>query len=355
MGLKEAFMNVVTLGASGRVENAISSYEYAERLYNEVLEEHTEKHETLTDVLEEAIEAKKNSIKLLKKSSKIFKEINIIDRQELEEHYDIKPDDYRIEEIMENISVLEVLNNYKKSIDYVNYILMGKDGLNIASSGIEMSKIAAVVNNTVNFLGVSKTLGAAGVSAITSSTASTAIVGGSAIGAAGLATGGVAASALTTTAFATGTAAAASTIFAPVVLLAAGAFNHLSANKKIKEIREKENEIYAVINELRENILKFDLYLKRCEEIISGLEKCGEAMMAIFASTKKKLYPFGILSKFKRKLMIRKDKPNYSEAEYELFHRLRIDIGSVLRIVDSPILDFDDIADSAKKIEFEQE
>lgn len=73
--------------------------------------------------------------------------------------------------------------------------------------------------------------------------------------------------------------------------------SHVSANKEIKKIKEKEIEALKIIDDIKKNLLSFDLIEKRCNEIGLSIEKTQEVFTIELKKTYKKIYPYKFISK----------------------------------------------------------
>ncbi|MFW9604166.1 MAG: hypothetical protein ACMV0F_04365, partial [Trichlorobacter sp.] len=73
-----------------------------------------------------------------------------------------------------------------------------------------------------------------------------------------------------------GTAVLGGLVALPALILT-GVFSHVSANKKIKEIEEKEYEIIQATEDCEKALLSFDLISKRSIEITTALDKARSA------------------------------------------------------------------------------
>ena len=107
MGLKDVFLNVVTLGAHGRIQNAANGYEDLLEDYNNLYKEHEEKREEVNKILVDVTEVKRDAIIAVKKSQLILNNLSIKQRDLVNEHIGIKG--YSIEKINESIAIADGL------------------------------------------------------------------------------------------------------------------------------------------------------------------------------------------------------------------------------------------------------
>jgi hypothetical protein len=122
------------------------------------------------------------------------------------------------------------------------------------------------------------------------------------------------------------------------VLAITGLFQHLAANKKIKQLKEEETKILKLIGNIKKNLVQFDAIELRSDEIINSINKSLEAYKYEYIKTYKKLFPLGIISKILKTLknkILRK--PYYSDNDLVYIQDLGNTTGFILKMVDSPI------------------
>ena len=308
--------NIVTFGAAGRIEEAQSNYESVYKKYEKLKSKYENKNSEIQSVFRKLIELKMKVQNTTKKIN-YFPVLNAsvknrIDKSENTKHL--------------NISQLEYVTKSLESGD----ILMNS----IKGTGAALTIGGAVAPATLWLVGTFGTASTgtaiSALSGVAATNAALALLGGGTLAAGG---GGVAA----------GTAVL--TALGPIVGLGIGAvalplFSHLSANKKIKEIKEAEYKIHKAINELKGNLLTLDIYEKRSYELIDSLNKGTEAFNFMYDKLKKKLFPLGFISKLFRNLKVRFTKKSYySDEEWKDINLLLKTTKELLEIRDTPVID----------------
>ena len=315
--IKNVATNVVTFVASGRVKSAQESYEKTYRKYNKKKNECEAKASELNAVFEDLIKVKikvQNSVKKLQ---------NIVPTDE-------KDRDNTAENSGEmNLEQLSYIHN---SLESGEIIINSIKGTGVALS-VGAAAAPAALWIVGNFGVASTGVAISTLSGAAATNAALAVLGGGTIAAGG---GGVAAG------------ASVLATLGPVVGLVVGAvalplFSHLSANKKIKEIEEKEYEIWEAIEKIESQMLEFEVYEKRTNELIDSLNKGIEAFDFVYKKTKKELLPLGFISKLYRRckfiVLKRKNQIYYSQQEYEKINLLVKNAKDLLVLRDTPIVD----------------
>lgn len=273
------FKNIVTFGASGRVEKKIAEYEGYINDYNSIYPQMEKRKNEINEVLESVIKIKVKSLKSLKKIEKITKNLKGKERVFLNEEININEFDMNFESIEETISIGEAAMNASKGVaSGVSTALGGwalVSTLGTASTGTAISTLsgAAATNATLAWLG------------------------GGSIAAGG---GGMAA----------GTAALGGIVAIPALAIT-GIFNHLKANKQINEIESKIYEVRRTISSIKDNLLKMDFAEKRSYELIDSLNKTRKVFSKEVNKTYKKIYPIPFLSIFIKTIRKNIFKKNY--------------------------------------------
>lgn len=262
--------NIITFGAHSRIENAKISYEYLARQVSELNEKMEKRREEINSKLLQLVEVKKTCINSLKKIKKITRHLKLKDREMINLQVANTKEQINIAKVEASLDLGLAAINAGKGISAglttatSTYFLVGK--LATASTGTAISTLsgAAATNATLAWLG------------------------GGSIAAGG---GGIAA----------GTAVMGGLIAIPA-LAVMGFLSHFSANKEIKKIREKELEIYRIMDDINKNLLAFDLLEKRTLEVNQSLIKTKEVFDIEFKCIFKKIYPIPLLSRFFKRI-----------------------------------------------------
>lgn len=258
------FKNLVTFGASGRIEKKVDEYDDYIYEYNHLYSEMEKKKEELNSTLEILVKKKIEAIKSLKKIKKIAENFKEKDRDSIQEEINDSETKQYFYDVDETISAADIAMNTGKGVSAGIGTAVGTWAListyGAASTGTAIASLsgAAATNATLAWLG-----------------------GGS------LAAGG-------------GGIAAGSAVLGGIVAIPAlaitGLFSHLKANKKIKEIEEKIYEVREASYKIKDNISGMEFANKRAIEIIDSLEKAKEVFEIELKKSYKKIYPIPVIS-----------------------------------------------------------
>ena len=304
MGFKDVLLNIATLGAHQRVKNEVEHYESLQEKLKELSGKHEKRKKEVNSILETVIEVKKQAVLLVKKSQKILKNINIKQRD----------------------FINKKLGNKHYSLDKIEASITAGDMAISATKGAVAGVSTALGTwALVGTFGVASTGTAIGtLSGAAASNAILAWLGGGSLAAGG---GGIAA----------GTVVLGGLVAIPV-LAVTGLFQHLAANKKIKQIKGEEIKILEYINSMKKNLVQFDAIESRSKEVIASLQKSFEAYRYGYKHVYKKLFPMGsfsrLLKNIKNKIFKR---PYYSDRDLAYIQDLGNATGDILKMVDSPI------------------
>ncbi|HNZ27298.1 MAG TPA: hypothetical protein PLG34_05640 [Spirochaetota bacterium] len=211
MGFKDVFSNIVTFGAHSRVQNAKKNYDSVLDELKEINEQMESRKIEINNILLNVVEVKKRAVFSLNKIKKITKNLKGKERK----------------------FVINQISDEKLNLDF-GYV---ENTLNIANSVLSATKGtgAGIATGSAAYFLVGQLAYASTGTAISTlsgaaaTNATLAWLGGGSIAAGG---GGIAAGA---------------TVLGGIVAIPAltvmGIFNHLSANKQIKQIKEKEYEV----------------------------------------------------------------------------------------------------------------
>lgn len=254
------WQNLITFGASGRIEDQIRNYENLTRDFQDLLTHFESRREETKVVLEMLIEKKVEALNSLKKITKISKNLSAKDRELVEK--EINQDELQFE-----------FKNIEVTIEAGNIAINSAKGV---GAGLSTALGAWAIAGTIGTASTGTAISS--LSGIAAYNATLAYIGGGALAAGG---GGMAA----------GTAILGGLVVIPALVLA-GVFNHISANKKINEIVEREVEVIKAIGECQKGLLSFDLIEKRSNELIHGLNKEKQVFDIEFQKVYKTIYPY---------------------------------------------------------------
>lgn len=283
MGL---FQNIVTFGASGRIEKKLAEFETLQMEYEQCYQRTEEKRIQANSAMEKLIHTKLSAVESLKAIQKISQNLKGKERDILHQ------------QVGEELQLVE--------FDRV------EETITAADTAIHLAKGASV--------GVGTALGAwALVSSIGTASTGTAIASltGAAATNATLAWFGGGALAMGGGGMAAGTAVLGGIVAIPALALA-GVFSHLKANKQIKEIENQMLNIARTIEQINDNLLRLEVVERRTLEVTLAIQKAEEAFLHELKVVYKQIYPYSFLSKWLkslRKLLLRK--PYFSKHDLQ--------------------------------------
>ena len=257
--------NIRTFGAQGRIDSSATELEdlavRRDRLYKEM----EEKQPIINELLLSVVNAKKNAILHLQEIRKIKKHLTVNDREII------------------NVQ----LSTYEKLASIDNIELAISLGVTAANASKGLSAGLATATTTYFLVGemaaASTGTAISTLSGAAASNATLAWLGGGTLAAGG---GGVA----------TGTLVVGGLVAIPALAMM-GVFSHYSANKKIKEIKEKELDILGDIEKIEGVILSYKLIDERSNESLRCLDKGLSAFDSELRRCYKFLYPIPIISR----------------------------------------------------------
>jgi hypothetical protein len=304
MGFKDVMLNIATFGAHQRVKNEVEYYESLQEELTELNDRHEKRRITVNAVLEKVIAVKKEAIILVKNTQKILKNVSIKQRDLINEQ----------------------LSGANFSLDKIEASITAGDMAISATKGAVAGVSTALGTwALVGTFGVASTGTAIGtLSGAAASNAILAWLGGGSIAAGG---GGIAA----------GTAVLGGLVAIPV-LAVSGLFQHLAANKKIKQLKEEEIKIIELMDNMKKNLVQFDAIEMRSNEVMDSINKSMEAYDYEYKSVYKKIFPLGIVSKMIKSIKHKLFRRSYfSDGDLEFIQDLGKTTGFILQMVDSPI------------------
>lgn len=257
--------NVLTLGASGRIERKVEEFE---ELRNELVllnEKMEDKKTVVNNKMETLIEVKTEAVRSLKKIERISDNLRGKDRDVLIGKLGKEAIQIDFSRIEETISVAEIAMNSAKGL----------------GSGVATALGAWALVGQVGAASTGTAISALSGAAATKATL--AWFGGGALAAGG---GGIA----------TGTMVLGGIVAIPAVLLS-GIFSHVGASKKIKEIEQRMQEILEAMDQIENNLLKLDLLEKRTDELIISLNRAKDVFDLEIEKVYKAIYKIPFFSK----------------------------------------------------------
>ncbi|MFZ3171820.1 MAG: hypothetical protein WA118_07565 [Carboxydocellales bacterium] len=257
--------NLVTFGASGRIDSKVEEFEDLQYEYESSYQSMEFKRDSANKTLEELVKIKVRSVKSLNKINKISKNLKGKDREFVYRSIGKDLETVNFSQIELTLNTAQIAMNATKAF----------------SSGIGTALGTWALASTFGTASTGTAI--AGLSGAAATNATLAWLGGGAVAAGG---GGIAA----------GTAVLGG-LFAIPALALTGIFSHVQANKKIKEIEIQMNKLINEMDQIRSNILQLDLINKRSEELINALNKATEVFNQEFNRVYKEIYQIPLLSK----------------------------------------------------------
>lgn len=306
MSVKDVISNIVSLGASGRITKAQEEYESTAHKLEEKLAKHDALRERVNHLFEELIEVKKNAILEVKKIQKITKSLSVRDRNLLKDYLE-EGNHYSITQIDESIGLGEQAINATKGV---------ATGV---STALGVWALAGTIGTASTGTAIASLSGAAATNA------TLAWLGGGALATGG---GGMAA----------GTVLLGGLVAIPAIA-AMGLLSHLSANKKINEIKIEENKLLGYIETVEKNLVVLSAMEKRTTELIESISKAVEGFNVAYETTYNFIYPkILFIPRFITNLFCKKTK-NFSDKQLSEIQSIMQITSSVLKLVDTKIVE----------------
>ncbi|MFT8323411.1 MAG: hypothetical protein ABF649_21350, partial [Bacillus sp. (in: firmicutes)] len=257
--------NIVTFGASGRIEKKVEEFEELQNEYKSLYASMESKREEVNRLLEETVHLKVQALKSLKKISKISKYLKGKDR------------DFIYRSIGNDYETID-FNKIDDTITAGQVAISATKGL---SAGVGTAVGAWALVSTIGTASTGTAI--AGLSGVAATNATLAWFGGGSLAVGG---GGIAA----------GTAVLGGIVAIPVLALT-GVFSHVSANKKIHEIEQQMIKVLEAVDQLNANILKLDLIEERSKELSVSIKKAQEVFEREYKKVYKEIYKYPLFSK----------------------------------------------------------
>lgn len=280
MGLK----NILTFGASGRIEKPQENYEFLYQTYKAKVDEYNSLCSDFKNYVASYLPLQIQAQKLTRKVK------NFIPTKEQERENVIKEIGFSPESLAEvetRLSAGEMALNSLKGV---------------AGGVIVGTAAPAAIMGAVTAFGTAGTgVAISSLSGVAATNAALAALGGGTLAAGG---GGVAAgSALLS--------ASVPIVGTVITAIALPVFSHLSANKKIKAIEKESLKVVRETNIVENQKLKVKYCISRVIELTESLKKAETAFKKMYRRTCTKVYPLGFISKIikgKGKRFSEKDK-----------------------------------------------
>lgn len=282
--MNSTLQNILTFGASGRIEKAQETYDSLYRDYKDKVDEYNSLCENFKGYAAAYLPLQIQAQKLARKVKK-FIPTKENERENVIQDIGFSPED--LAEVETSLSAGEIALNSLK----------GVAGGVIAGAAAPAAIMGAVTafGTAGTGVAISSLFGAA------QSQAALAALGGGTLAAGG---GGVAAGSAVLSASVPVVGIAIAAVAVPV-------FSHLSANKKIKAIEEESLKVVKETDAVESQKIKVNYCISRVIELTESLKKAELAFKKMYRRTCFKVYPFGFISKLikgKGKRFSEKDK-----------------------------------------------
>ncbi|NGM85606.1 hypothetical protein G5B47_24715 [Paenibacillus sp. 7124] len=233
--------NVTTFGAAGRIERKEEEFEDLRERYESLYEQMENKRHEVNAILQEVIKIKVKAVKSLSKINQISKNLKGREREYIFREIGSDFESVNFNQINSTVSAGQVALNATKGI----------------SAGVGSALGAWALVSTLGTASTGTAI--AGLSGAAATNATLAWFGGGALAAGG---GGIAA----------GTAVLGGIVAVPALILM-GAFSHVQASKKIKQIEQEMHKILKAMDQIEANLLNMRLIQDRAAELIPSIEK----------------------------------------------------------------------------------
>lgn len=309
------FKNLITFGASGRVEAKIEEYEDYMEVYQSKYRKMEVEREALNKQLEDLVELKVKSIKSLKRISKISKNIRGKDRDVLVRKVGNEFQTVNIQQIENTLTAGQAAINATKGV----------------ASGVSTALGAWALVSTFGTASTGTAIGT--LSGVAATNATLAWFGGGAVAAGGAGMAG-------------GALALGGLVAIPALALT-GVFSHIKANKQISEIEERLIELYEAVDQIESNLLQMKLIENRTDEIQYALLKANEVFSIEFEKVYKEIYKYPVLSRSWKWVKSSVFRRNYfTDIEYQKIAYIGGIAEDFAKIIDSKVFDDNGDVDS---------
>lgn len=305
MGL---FKNIITFGASGRIERKIEEFDDLKDRYQNLYNEMEQSRVQVNQLLQRLITVKVKAVKSLERISTISKNIKGKERDFIYRNIGQEYEAVDFDRISGTVTAGQMAISATKGV----------------SAGVGTALGAWALVSTVGTASTGTAI--AGLSGVAATNATLAWFGGGSIIAGG---GGIAA----------GTAVIGGIIAIPAIALM-GVFNHLQANKQINQIESEMRKILSNIDQMEANILNLELIEYRADELIPSIEKARQVFEHELKRTHRELNKFPIISKWIRLFRSKCLKRNYySVADLESIAYIGGIATKFATLIDTPVFE----------------
>jgi membrane protein implicated in regulation of membrane protease activity len=303
--------DIVTLGASKRIEKRVNEFNIVYDKYHTLLNQQETLRSEINETFEKLIKTKISAAKSLNKIKKISKKFKEKDRIFLNKKEDSDINTYNFSRI-------------DKTLSNANTALSLTGGI---SAGVGTAAGAWALASTIGFASTGTFIGS--LSGVAATNATLAWLGGGALAAGG---GGMAA----------GATVLGGLLVVPVIIVS-GILSHKAANKKIKELDEKTIELNEAIVKIKENIPKLQLILEYnippSKKLIGSLEKLQTTFDLEFKRIYKQIYQYPVLSRLKKWTMEKIMRKNYfSVKDLEYVSYIRKIANDFAELIDTKVI-----------------
>ncbi|HRR19369.1 MAG TPA: hypothetical protein P5332_10015 [Ignavibacteriales bacterium] len=307
MGFKDFLLNVVTLGAHGRLQDLIEEYNQLVDELKTLNRKMEIRKEEVNKVLLQVVKLKKSSYNSLKRIRRITSKLNI-------KHRNIQFNGVSLEQIKQGFSYAE--NSLKTTEIALNSVQGASAGLGTAAATYFLvGQLATASTGTA----------IASLSGAAATNATLAWLGGGS-----LATGGLGIMA--------GKMVLGGLFLLPAVAITA-LLSYNSTNKKIQEVQEKIDEVSDYIYKVKQNLAYLDYLQKRSDEITVSLKKTKEVFEKEYNKIMKKLYPIPIFSRLFKSLKKLFGFNYFNEEEMKHIYQFSQIANNFAKIIDTPVIE----------------
>lgn len=300
--------NIVTLGASGRIERKTEEFENLRSQYESLYQDMEKKRKAVNTILKKVIRVKIKAVKSLSKINRISKNIKSKERDFIHRNIGNESQTINFSRIEETITAGQIAMSATKGVS--------------AGVGTALGTWALVST----FGSASTGAAIAGLSGVAATNATLAWLGGGAVAAGG---GGI---------------AVGSTVLGGIIAIPAiaifGVFSHISANKKIINIEKEMHKIVKYMDQMEANLLKMILLEDRSDELMSSIKKARETFEHELKKTLRELNRIIIISKlirWTRKIIFRGN--YYSESDLKKIAYIGGIASDFAVLIDTPIFE----------------
>jgi hypothetical protein len=303
--------NVITFGAAGRIDDEKDRLDAQLQVFNE-LEHSVNEHKSEMDLaIEKLVNVKVGAVESLKRIRQITEKISIKDRDLVESNFS---EGEHIE--------LQSLEMAQSTLTASETAINAAKGLGTgASTALGAWALVTTFGTASTGTAIASLSGAAATNA------ALATLGGGALAAGG---GGIAA----------GTAVLGGLVAIPAIIGLA-AFSHLSASKKIKELRAHSVEVVEATEQYQKALLVIELAIKRADELSIATSVAEKAFLQEVEKIIRKLFRFGFFSRLFRNIRKFFGGHYYSQDDLREISHVGQVASRLARIIDTKVFESD--------------